>query len=243
MQLKSKLFKENVTISEKFSSDLLSMIETATKPGVSEDTQRELASAIGNFYLAPNEKEEAKALEEIRSSWPAKADSLSLFVRIGVFLLQELNEEDTAEAIESDIVAMRLLDQTRLNVVHPFIDALVKVFRTSVIATKRDIATQQFGLNVLASLGTKTDLRAVTEESGLDSNAQGMAASKQPVKITHLVPVGIIHLRFDDEKRVTFQVDYRTLNIVLEELTHLRNELDAALAFVGSDKVRKGRMK
>lgn len=56
--------------------------------------------------------------------------------------------------------------------------------------------------------------------------------------VSCLIPIAILRLRLSDDKKVTFQMNRKTLKILQNALKALEKELDQAVAFVGKDKVK-----
>ena len=239
MEVKSRLFHDNPTISKEL-GEHLKLIAGAE---IDEEIQKQLAGAVAGYYLAPNAIEESKALEGIRSSWTKDAETLRVCIGIGGFLLRELDEFDKAADIQSDLQTLGFLEKDEVDKIASFLTAIVSVFQESILRERRDIATQQFGIKTLSGMGYKADLRVVISNPHEKWNETKIEQEgyKYAPKVSNLVPVGIIHLLFPDDENVVFQLDYRTLDILQRKLTELRAELDVAIAFVKPAQVRKGR--
>lgn len=231
--MKSKLFQDHPDVSKKF-SDHLSIVAKLQPPAAIRD---QLPSILSRFVFAPTTRDEAKVIAELRASWSVSAEELEALFGVGQFFLRSVADDETADAIIDDLPELTQLSTQDAEQLRPFVAALIDEARRSFKKTRQILRTQASGLKIIQGISHFVDLRAVLADAD-DSDARHKTGDH---KIDCLVPVAIVRLRFDDDENVTFQMDARTLDLVLEDLMELKGEFQATIAFVPADKVHPGR--
>jgi len=231
--MKSELFRDNPTPSHELAKDLLMIAGLQNLEAMSGS----LASAISRYLQAPTSKEESEALQGLREQFHLSSEHFEALFKVCTFLMREMGDDDSAEGICDDLNTLGLASGKMLGGLAPFVRALVEEHKRSFGAIRKVYATQHAILKVPTAVTSVVDLRVVIHKGfkpGDDPN-------RYEPSIATLVPVAIMRLRFDDDDTVVFQMDYRTLRLIVATLVSAEKEMDEARRFVGEAKVHLGR--
>lgn len=154
------------------------------------------------------------------------------------FLLRELAPEGDANADDPNLLVEDILGVCELppEMTEPLTDLLRRLKELATeevrLAALRESQSLEF-LPTLESIATTADFRAVFAKQ---YNYEEDLASYSPACID-LIPVGIVRLTFnDDQDSVFFQVNKRTLEIMMDSLVALRRKIETAEACVSYKK-------
>lgn len=231
--MKSELFREHPDVSKTFAEHVAIVAKVQFPDGI----RQRLPGILSQLVFASTSRDEARIIAELRSEWPLPADELQALLGVGHFFLRNVGENDTADVIVEDLPALTGLSEDDAASLHPFVASLVEEAQRSFKDLRRIYRTQISGLKVIQGITHLMDLRAVIPNAGdMDSGIE----SYHP-KIQRLVPVAILKLRFDDNEEAVFQMDERTLDLLLEDIMQLKKEFQATVSFIPGDKVHPGR--
>lgn len=231
--MKSQLFENNPTPTEELANDLKRIAALKDLPAICI----RLPAVASRFAQAPNRRGEAEALEELRDAFSLAANEVNALLRVSVFVLREMAETDTAEDIANDLRTLRLVDEDEIARLGGLLKGLVVEWKQTYGDIRNVYATQQAVVPTPVGVSTVVDLRAVIP--GGFKIGDDLHTYKP--RVATLVPVAITNIRFDDGESVVFQMDVRTLRILVDELQAAEKEMVETMSFVGHDKVHPGR--
>ena len=227
--MRSKLFRNNRPPSKGFSEDL----EIVAHLNISEPILETLAETISKYLLATDPKSESEILDTLRSAWPLPLKEMEAVVRVGGYLLQRMEPEDSVDNIMADLDTLAVLEHKDLPAIRPFIEALIERHKKTFNAENLAASAQSAGLKIIKGITHIVDLRPVV------SNRIGLGEdiTEYKPKVDSLVPVGILRLRLSGDDEFVFQMDRKTLGILQNELKAIDLELQETIAFVGREKI------
>lgn len=173
----------------------------------------------------------------MRSVFALPSDKFNPLLTVSGFLLQGMGESDSTDDILDDIDSLKLLNEEQIQRIRKLVEGLVAVWKTDFGFVQKIYSEQHSVIRVPSAVSSVTDLRAVIH----NEFRIGDELDKYDPKIQKLVPVSIMRLRFDDQEEIVFQLDQRTLRILVAEFGAAEKEMDNLIAFVGNEKVHPGR--
>jgi hypothetical protein len=228
--MRSKLFTNNPVVSKEFPEDLGIVADTT----ITDEMLDILPSSISEYILAMDSKSESKALDMLRTKFTLPPKRMEVIIRVGVYLLQRMEVEDSIDDIMADLSTLAVIDAKKLPQIRPFVKALQDECKNKFDAEKLAASTQSAGLKVIKGITYIVDLRPLVSnrlELGED------IAEYKPI-VRKLVPVAILGLRLSGGDEFVFQMNCRTLKILQDALQAMEKDLAETVAFVGKDKVR-----
>ena len=232
--MKSELFRNNPTPTKRLSEDLLAIARLPDLDQISDV----LPGIVTRYVRAPNSPAESKVLDEMRAAFPLATDEFNSLLQVSAFFLREIGESDSADDICDDLKTTALIGGKELGRLRRFVDALVREHKENFGMVQRVYATQHAVLRVPSAVSTVVDLRAVVPKGF----KIGDDVKTYEPEVSKLVPIAIMRIRFDDDKDIVFQMDYRTLRILAAEFQAAEKQMNESVSFVGENKVDPGRI-
>lgn len=229
--MKSKLFSDDPTPKKTFSDNLVVLAEL----DINDKVLKILPKSISKYALAAGSKDEDDALKDLRIKWPIPLQKLVAVLHVGEYFLRNMDIEDSTDDIMADLESLAIVKSEKLPKLRIFVDALRKEFQKTFAADRLAFSTEMAGIKRLIAISYAAELRAVAQ-GPRDIMTEDI--DKYSPTVSCLIPIAILRLRLSDDKKVTFQMNRKTLKILQNALKALEKELDQAVAFVGKDKVK-----
>ena len=227
--MKSHVFRDDPAPSKGFSED----IEILSKLDITEQILEVLPKALSQYLLSIDSKGESEALGILRKIWPLSPREMGAVLHLGGFFLNRMEMEDSVDDIMADLETLAVIDSKALPAIRPFVEVLLKEYKSKFNAERLAVSTQSSGLKVIKGVTHIVDLRPVVSnriEFGDD-------ATKYKPSVKTLVPVAILRLRLSGDDEFVFQMNSKTLLILQNSLKAIEKELEETVKFIGNEKI------